>query len=127
MLCLWVAILSHSAAIYLPALFFGVMFFMSCTPTLNATIANISAPNARAMAFATAIFCMHALGDTISPMLFGRVIQRTNLEVAFLWMPLALLISAAVCVGGVFTIRRDTQKTLDRVTQVAKTASRRRS
>jgi predicted MFS family arabinose efflux permease len=116
--CLWTAILAPHPWVYLPALFFGVMFFMSCTPTLNTTIANISAPNARAMAFATVIFCMHAFGDTISPLIFGRVIRGGGLLHAYLWMPVGLLASAAACILGVFTIRKDLAKTVERVTTV---------
>jgi predicted MFS family arabinose efflux permease len=118
--CLWAAIRLPTAGLYLPALFLGVMCFMACTPTLNATIANISAPNARAMAYATVIFCMHALGDTISPPIFGGVIDRSGLARAYLWMPAPLLASAAACVLGVFTIRGDTAKTIERVTQIVR-------
>ncbi|MCE9582032.1 MAG: MFS transporter [Planctomycetes bacterium] len=116
--CLWTAILAHSTWVYLPSLFFGVMFFMSCTPTLNTTIANISAPNARAMAYATVIFCMHAFGDTISPPIFGKVIKAGGLLHAYLWMPVGLLVSAAACILGVFTIRKDQAKTVERVTTI---------
>ncbi|KAF0244789.1 MAG: major facilitator superfamily [Planctomycetota bacterium] len=120
LVCLWVAILSPRPWIFLPALFFGVMFFMSCTPTLNTTIANISAPNARAMAYATVIFCMHAFGDTVSPLLFGKLIANHGLERAFLFMPVALLVSAAACIAGIFTIRGDLARTEERVTQLVR-------
>ncbi|MEK7469598.1 MAG: MFS transporter [Planctomycetota bacterium] len=120
LICLWTAILATQPWIFFPALFFGVLFFMSCTPTLNTTIANISAPNARAMAYATVIFCMHAFGDTISPLLFGRLIGDHGLERAFLFMPVALLVSAAACVAGVFTIRGDLARTGERVTQLVR-------
>ncbi|MCC6740880.1 MAG: MFS transporter [Planctomycetia bacterium] len=116
LVCLWTAILSHDAALYFPALFLGVLCFMSCTPTLNTTIANISAPNARAMAYATVIFCMHMFGDTLSPLLFGKLIHDHGLERAYLFMPIALLVSTAACVIGVLTIRRDVAKTEQRVT-----------
>lgn len=116
LVCLWTAILSHTAAVYFPALFLGVLCFMSCTPTLNTTIANISAPNARAMAYATVIFCMHMLGDTLSPLLFGKLIHDHGLERSYLFMPVALLVSTAACVLGVLTIRRDVAKTEQRVT-----------
>lgn len=114
--CLWAAILATHPWIFFPALFFGVLFFMSCTPTLNTTIANISAPNARAMAYATVIFCMHLFGDTTSPLLFGKLIHDHGLARAFLFMPVALLVSAAACILGVFTIRGDLAKTEERVT-----------
>lgn len=116
LVCLWAAILATHPWIFFPALFFGVLFFMSCTPTLNTTIANISAPNARAMAYATVIFCMHAFGDTVSPLLFGKLITDYGLARAFLFMPVALLVSAAACIVGVFTIRGDLARTEERVT-----------
>jgi predicted MFS family arabinose efflux permease len=117
------ALAATAAWLYLASLFFGVMCFMACTPTLNTTIANISAPNARAMAFATVIFCMHACGDTVSPWLFGHVIERSSLKDAFFWMPMPLLVSGAACVLGVFTIRRDSAKTAERVTQLIRRES----
>ncbi|MBI2920012.1 MAG: MFS transporter [Planctomycetes bacterium] len=117
-LFLRLAIAASAGWIYLPALFFGVLCFMACTPTLNATIANISAPNARAMAYATVIFCMHALGDTASPPLFGKIIERGDLYTAFLWMPVPLIVAAVACLVGVVTIRRDMERTEARVTQM---------
>ena len=102
------------ATVYAPfplawvCLFFAVFFVFLNTGPSNAALANIAAPKVRATAFALNILIIHLLGDAISPPLLGFVAGRTSLDVAFLVVSAATLISGVIWLLGAKYLAPDT-------------------
>jgi MFS family permease len=91
----------HPASYFVLALAF-TMFFM-CLPLVNTQIANVVPANQRALAYASAVFILHILGDTISPPLFGLVSSQLGANgrlIAFTIFPFSLLFSSACCLAA---------------------------
>jgi MFS transporter, Spinster family, sphingosine-1-phosphate transporter len=97
-------------------LLFGAVFFVFLnTGPSNAALANVAAPRIRATAFALNILIIHVLGDAISPPLLGAVAGhfRTksgspDMNVAFLVISGAMLVSGIVWLLGMKYLRSDT-------------------
>jgi MFS transporter, Spinster family, sphingosine-1-phosphate transporter len=86
---------------YAWASLFGALFFIFFnTGPANTALANVSLPSVRAMAFGLSIFVMHALGDAIAPPLVGLVAGHTNMNIAFLAISGAILISGLLWLVG---------------------------
>ena len=88
---------------------FGAVFFVFLnTGPSNAALANVAEPNVRATAFALNIFVIHFLGDALSPPLLGFVAGRSNMNVAFLVISVAMLISGVIWLFGMKYLAADT-------------------
>ena len=88
---------------------FGAVFFVFLnTGPSNAALANVVGPNIRASAFAVNIFIIHALGDAISPPLLGAVAGHSNMNVAFLVISAAMLVSGIIWLFGMKYLAADT-------------------
>ena len=72
-----------------------LLLFMSTGP-INAAIVNIATPLERASAIALSMFAIHLLGDVPSPLLIGRVSDRSSLGEAVLIVPVAVVVSGLV-------------------------------
>ncbi|MGE3261714.1 MAG: MFS transporter [Bacteriovoracia bacterium] len=70
------------------------LLFLSTSP-VNAQIVNSVSPNLRASAMAASIFCIHILGDAISPTLVGKVSDLAELKVGMLVFAPFILLSGA--------------------------------
>jgi len=81
----------------LVAIFFAEFFLFLNTGPLNTVIVNVTLPAVRAMAFAVNIFCIHALGDAISPAVIGWCSDRWGLGTAVLITPAAMALAACLC------------------------------
>lgn len=89
-------------------LFFAVFFVFFNTGPSNTAIANVSLPAVRATAFALNIFVIHFFGDAGAPPLIGFIAGRTNLDVAFLFISVTMLIAGLVWLAGMKYLERDT-------------------
>jgi predicted MFS family arabinose efflux permease len=102
------------AMIYLPfptawvMLFFAIFFVFFNTGPSNTAIANVTMPAVRATAFAFNILIIHALGDALAPPLIGAIAGRTNLDIAFLFVSLTMLVSGLVWMAGAKYLAHDT-------------------
>jgi MFS transporter, Spinster family, sphingosine-1-phosphate transporter len=90
-------------------LLFGAVFFAFLnTGPSNAALANVAEPKIRATAFALNIFVIHALGDAISPPLLGAIAGHSDMNLAFLVISGAMLVSGIVWLLGMKYLESDT-------------------
>jgi MFS transporter, Spinster family, sphingosine-1-phosphate transporter len=88
---------------------FGAVFFVFLnTGPSNAALANVAGPKVRATAFALNILIIHLLGDALSPPLLGAIAGRTNMNVAFLVISVAMLASGIIWLFGMKYLAADT-------------------
>ena len=95
------------AAIYItgplmfPAIFVAVFFILVGTGPSNAAVVNSVSASIRSTALAVNVFVIHLLGDAFSPVLIGRLSDRTgSLQTAF-WMAFAAAgLSAIIMLYG---------------------------
>jgi hypothetical protein len=88
---------------------FGAVFFVFLnTGPSNAALANVVSSNVRATAFAVNIFVIHALGDALSPPLLGAVAGHSNMNIAFLIISAAMLVSGIIWLLGMKHLAADT-------------------
>ena len=88
---------------------FGSVFFVFLnTGPSNAALANVAGPRVRATAFAVNILVIHFLGDAFSPPLLGMIAGRSNMNVAFLVISVAMLISGIIWLFGMKYLAADT-------------------
>ncbi|PYJ09107.1 MAG: MFS transporter [Verrucomicrobia bacterium] len=90
------------------SLFIAMFFLFSNTGPANTALANVTHPFVRATGFALNIFIIHALGDAISPPLIGAIAGRTNMNVAFLVVSAAMLVSGVIWLYGMRYLAADT-------------------
>jgi MFS transporter, Spinster family, sphingosine-1-phosphate transporter len=89
---------------------FGAVFFVFLnTGPSNAALANVVRPQIRAAAFALNILIIHLLGDALSPPLLGAVAGHYDMNVAFLVVSAAMLISGIIWLFGMRFLAADTQ------------------
>jgi MFS family permease len=88
---------------------FGAVFFVFLnTGPSNAALANVVGSNVRATAFALNILIIHALGDALSPPLLGAVAGHFDMNVAFLVVSAAMLVSGVIWLFGMKYLAADT-------------------
>ena len=88
---------------------FGAVFFVFLnTGPSNAALANVAASKIRATAFAANILIIHLLGDAISPPLLGAVAGHYDMNVAFLVISAAMLVSGVIWLFGMKYLAADT-------------------
>lgn len=88
---------------------FGAVFFVFLnTGPSNAALANVAGPKVRATAFALNILIIHALGDAISPPLLGAVAGHLDMNIAFLVVSAAILVSGIIWLFGMKYLAADT-------------------
>jgi MFS family permease len=88
---------------------FGAVFFVFLnTGPSNAALANVVGSNVRATAFALNILIIHALGDALSPPLLGAVAGHSDMNVAFLVVSAAMLVSGVIWLFGMKYLAADT-------------------
>lgn len=76
---------------------FGAVFFLffNIGPA-NTALANVVPASVRSSAFALNILTIHALGDAISPTLIGAVADRSNMNLGFMLVSVAMLVAAVL-------------------------------
>jgi MFS transporter, Spinster family, sphingosine-1-phosphate transporter len=91
-----------------------VFIFMACfclffnTGPTNTILANVSHPSLRASAFALNIFVIHALGDAISPTVMGLIAGLSNMDTAFIFVSVMVLLGGLLWLWGTRYLGRDT-------------------
>jgi len=88
------ALLTPSVIGCLTAMFFAEFFLFLNMGPLNSVIVNVTPPSIRAMAFAVNIFCIHTLGDAISPAIIGWFSDLWGLRNALLVTPFFIFVAA---------------------------------
>jgi MFS family permease len=89
-------------------LFAAVFFVFVNTGPSNAALANVVRPEIRASAFALNILIIHLLGDAVSPPLLGAVAGHFDMNLAFLMVSAAMLISGVIWILGMKYLAADT-------------------
>jgi MFS family permease len=88
---------------------FGAVFFVFLnTGPSNAALANVAGPKVRATAFALNILIIHFFGDALSPPFLGLIAGRSNMNVAFLVISVAMLFSGIIWLFGMKYLAADT-------------------
>jgi MFS family permease len=88
---------------------FGAVFFVFLnTGPSNAALANVVEARVRASAFAVNILIIHFLGDAFSPPLLGAVAGHTDMNIAFLVIAAAMLLSGVIWLLGMKYLAADT-------------------
>ena len=112
--CLLLGFTSTERWIFLPGLGLGAFFYFLCMPAVNTQIANAVTAQQRAMAFALAVFILHALGDTGAPPAFGAIKDVLGRQQAFLLFSFSLLLAGGSCLLAAKTAARDEARTTER-------------
>lgn len=95
-LATFAALLADDPAIFLVCLVVAQLCLFLNTGPINALLVDIVAPSGRATAVAMSNFCIHLLGDAISPTLIGSVSDHTDLATGMLAIPAFFLIAGAL-------------------------------
>ncbi len=105
----YVGLHATQRSVYLPALFVAeVLVFLNTGPA-NAVLVNVALPEIRATAISISIFIYHLLGDVPSPILIGRLSDRTgSLEAALMLTTLAMGVSGVFYLLGTRSLGADT-------------------
>jgi len=91
---------------------FGSVFFVFLnTGPSNAALANVTHARVRATAFALNILIIHFFGDAFSPPLLGFIAGRSNMNMAFLVIGGAMLVSGIIWLLGMKSLSADTVET----------------
>ena len=86
--------------------FFAEVFLFLNTGPLNAALVGCVSSQLRARAVAINVFCIHALGDAISPPLMGMVSERASLGLAVGLTAVPIAVAGSVLLAGAGKINR---------------------
>jgi MFS family permease len=89
-------------------MFASVFFIFLNTGPSNTALANVAPPKVRATAFALNILVIHALGDAAAFPTIGFIAGHTNMNVAFLFVSVIMLVAAVAWLMGVKYLPADT-------------------
>jgi len=89
-------------------MFAAVFFIFLNTGPSNTALANVAPPKVRATAFALNILVIHALGDAAAFPTIGFIAGHTNMNVAFLFVSVIMLVAAIAWLMGVKYLPADT-------------------
>ena len=101
-------------ALFMPFPWAWLLIFLACfclfanTGLTNTILANVTPPALRPSAFALNIFVIHAFGDAISPLVIGLLVDRYDMNVAFLLVGLMFPVAGGVWLAGAPYLKRDT-------------------
>lgn len=89
-------------------MFAAVFFIFLNTGPSNTALANVAPPKVRATAFALNILVIHALGDAAAFPTIGFIAGHTNMNVAFLFVSVIMLVAAIAWLMGAKYLPADT-------------------
>jgi hypothetical protein len=92
---------------WIPLVCFVFFLFFNTGPT-NTILANVTHPLLRAPGFALNILVIHLLGDAISPAVMGAIAGVSNLNWAFGFVSVMVLIGGILWLWGTKHLERDT-------------------
>jgi len=64
----------------------------------------------RAISYAVAVVIQNLLGASLGPIVMGAISDATNIQTAFTFLPLALLLASALFFAGSFYYAKDLSK-----------------
>ena len=102
----WLALTAPSPSVYLPCIVAAEVLMFASTGPINSAIVNVVAPTERATAVALHIFVIHILGDVPSPVLIGRISDRSSLGQALTIVPIAILVGGAIWMAAAWQAGR---------------------
>ncbi len=86
---------------------------ISITAFIAATAAvtqDVVHPGMRAISYAVAVVIQNLLGASLGPIVMGAISDATNIQTAFAFLPIALLIASALFFAGSFFYEKDLRK-----------------
>ena len=89
-------------------MFIAIFFLFFNTGPANTALANVTPPQVRATAFALNILIIHFFGDAFSPPLLGFIAGHSNMNMAFLVIGGAMLISGIIWLLGMKSLAAET-------------------
>jgi MFS family permease len=89
-------------------IFMAVFFLFFNTGPTNTILANVTHPAIRSTAFALNIFLIHVLGDTMSPVVMGRIADRYSMDAALASVSMVILVGGVLWLWGARYLERDT-------------------
>jgi predicted MFS family arabinose efflux permease len=92
----WLALTTKSSTVYLICMVAAQLLMFASTGPINAAIVNLVRPTERASAVALSVFCIHLLGDAVSPYLIGAISDVSSLGEAVKIVPVAIVISGLI-------------------------------
>lgn len=101
------AVLSDTPYVYWPCLFCTLFLLFLNTGPLNAAIANALPSHLRERAFGVNTFCIHALGDVLSPLIIGVASDRIGLRLPVLVTVLLLSLAGLILLSGQKSLAAD--------------------
>jgi len=67
-------------------------------------------PGMRAISYAVAVVIQNLLGASLGPIVMGAISDATNIQTAFTFLPIALLVASALFFAGSFYYEKDLRK-----------------
>jgi fucose permease len=64
----------------------------------------------RAISYAVAVVVQNLLGASLGPIVMGSISDATNIQTAFTFLPIALVVAAVMFFAGSFYYEKDLQK-----------------
>jgi len=94
---------------YLILLSMGISItaFIAATGAVTQDVVH---PGLRAMSYAIAVVIQNLLGASLGPIVMGAISDATDIQTAFTFLPIALLIAAALFFAGSFYYEKDLKK-----------------
>ena len=86
---------------------------ISITAFIAATAAvtqDVVHPGMRAISYAVAVVIQNLLGASLGPIVMGAISDATNIQTAFSFLPISLLVAAALFFAGSFYYEKDLRK-----------------
>ena len=94
-ICIYVA-----GPMMFPLMFIAVFFLLIGTAPSNAALVNSVSAGIRAMAMAVNLVIIHLLGDAFSPILIGKISDKSSLQTGFLATYVAAALSGVLFIYG---------------------------
>lgn len=101
------SVLGSRPEVFWPCLFVTLFLLFMNTGPLNAAMVNALPTGLRERAFGVNTFCIHALGDVLSPVLIGVASDRVGLQIPVLLTALLLPLAGVVLLLGRGALERD--------------------
>lgn len=94
---------------YLILLSMGISItaFIAATGAVTQDVVH---PGLRAMSYAIAVVIQNLLGASLGPIVMGAISDATNIQTAFTFLPISLLIASALFFAGSFYYEKDLKK-----------------
>jgi MFS family permease len=114
-----VLILNPNRHVFLPALFFAVLFLVLYIGSVNAVIHNVVHPSLRATAVAIFVFVVNLGGAALSPYIVGLISDRRSLQGAMLLLPFMVFFAGLIALAAASVVGADMRRVERRLAVVS--------